>query len=213
MHQRHFNVERCAVKMTRMAKVAFFVAAFLCASFACASPDSAFKSALARSLDADATWTMVKTFEDSPFKFRFEGMVSCARGKGVVWSMERPLRSRIVMSERGMAFSGDGKGGKQVPTSELPHYQEIKKAIDVFLAGGDISFEKLFDLSYAGTREKWSVSFVPKRLDMRSIIKSVSVSGAEKIENVEFCYASGENAKIEFCEIAKGAHSLWKGRE
>ena len=213
MHQRHFDVEMCSVKMKRTAKVASFVAAVFCASLACASPDSAFRSALARSLDADATWTMVKTFEDSPFKFRFEGMVSCASGKGVVWSMERPLRSRIVMSERGMAFSGDGKASRQVPTGELPHYREIKKAIDVFLAGGDISFEKLFDLSYAGTRDKWSVRFVPKRLDMRRIIKSVCVSGAEKIENAEFCYASGEKAKIEFCEIAEGAHSLWKGCE
>ena len=202
--------------MKRMARAVFAVSAAFGALLASASPAApvdAFKSALGRALDADASWTMVKSFGDSPLRFRFEGMVSCAAGKGVVWSMERPLRSRIVMSERGMEFSGDGKGRRKVDPGELPHYLEIRQAIDGFLSGGEMPLGKIFDMSCGESHGKWRVELLPRRFDMRGVIKSVSVSGAETIENVEFRYASGENAKIEFRETARGAHSLWKALE
>ena len=172
-----------------------------------------FKTALARSLDADASWTMVKTIEDSPLKFRFEGVVSCFKGKGVIWSMEKPIKSKIAMLSEGIEFSGDGKGLRKVPSSEFPHYHEVRQAVDDFLAGGEVPFDRLFEVDSSVADGKWRVEFAPRRFDMRRIIRSVTVTGSEVVEKARFRYASGESADIEFRESGRAAHSLWKGRE
>jgi hypothetical protein len=127
--------------------------------------------------------------------------------------MERPLRTKITMSESGMKFSGDGKGCRETPSSELPYYREIKKAIDAFLDGGELPLEKLFELASEESGGRWRVELTPRRSDMRRMVKSVSVSGSETVEKVEFRYASGENACIDFRETARGVHSLWKEGE
>ena len=173
---------------------------------------SGFKDALRRALDADAVWTMTKTIGASPVKLKLEGRVSCAKGRGIVWSGEKPFKMRISMTADEMRFSGP-EGERTVPSSEMSHYKDVQSAIDGFLAGRDAPFGELFEISPEESASGWKVKFTPKRSDMRHVVNFVSVSGVETVDRVEFCYASGERAVFEFRETGRGTHALWKGGE
>jgi hypothetical protein len=188
------------------------VAVFLVLPVFAGELPSGFKDALRRALDADAVWTMTRTIGSSPLKLKLEGRVSCANGKGIVWSGEKPFKMRISMTADGMRFS-DPEGERTVPSAEMPHYKDVRSAIDGFLAGRDAPFGELFEISPEENASGWKVKFTPKRRDMRHVINSVSVSGAETVERAEFCYASGERAVFEFRETGRGTHALWKGGE
>ena len=82
----------------------------------------------------------------------------------------------------------------------MPHYGEIKKAIDCFAAGGPMTLEKLFNVRFAGDSRRWSVELLPKRRDMGYLIKSIRLSGAEKLDEAVLKFASGETSSIRFSE-------------
>jgi hypothetical protein len=188
------------------------VAVFLVLPVFAGELPSGFKEALRRALDADAVWTMTKTIGASPVKLKLGGRVSCAKGRGIVWSGEKPFKMRISMTADEMRFSGP-EGERAVPSSEMSHYKDVRSAIDGFLAGRDAPFGELFEISPEESASGWKVKFTPKRSDMRHVVNFVSVSGVETVDRVEFCYASGERAVFEFRETGRGTHALWKGGE
>jgi hypothetical protein len=188
------------------------IAVFLALSVSADELPSGFKTALRRALDADAVWTMTKTIGASPVKLKLEGRVSCAKGRGIVWSGEKPFKMRISMTAGEMRFS-DPEGERVVPSSEMSHYKDVRSAIDGFIAGHDAPFDELFEITPEESASGWNVKFTPKRSDMRHVIKSVSVSGAETLDRAQFNYASGECAVFEFRETGRGTHALWKGGE
>jgi hypothetical protein len=95
----------------------------------------------------------------------------------------------------------------------MPHYADVRSAIDGFLEGRDAPLGELFELSVSGSAAGWTVGLLPKRADMKMIVRSVSVSGGATVDRAEFRYASGERAIFEFRETGRGSRSLWKNGE
>jgi hypothetical protein len=195
-------------KVSAWVLLAGVVGSFLNSALA-AMPVS-FESALRRALDADASWTMTKTFSDSPVSIKLSGTVSCAKGKGIIWQGEKPFASRIEMTAKEMIFDTP-QTQRRASVSELDFYEDIRSAVDEFLAGKEMMFEEIFEVSANENGGSWRVGLTPKRSDMRSIIKSVMLEGSNTVERAVFNYRSGEKAVFQFKETGRGEHALWKG--
>lgn len=185
----------------------FFLLAAL--DLSAAEPPEGFKNALRRALDADARWTMTKTAVGSPVKVRLEGVVSCSRGEGIIWRGERPFRTGISLLKDMMVLSGRG-GERILLAGDMPHYADVRRAVDGFVFEGESRLGELFAVSSSVDGGKWRVELTPKRSDMRMIVESVVVWGGETVDKALFRYASGERALFEFEEICRGGRSLWK---
>lgn len=167
-----------------------------------------FESALRRALDADAGWTMTKTQEDSPIVVRASGSVSCVKGKGIFWKEVYPLRREMAMDAEGFFLCGENGARFEV---KPPRYQDIRRAVDVFLQGGQAPFGELFEEVFSESGGVWRVVLTPKRADMRRIVESVTVSGKETIAEARFGYASGETAVFRFTEKSRRGGAVLGG--
>jgi hypothetical protein len=177
---------------------------------AATNPRAGFENALRRALDSDASWTSVKTAENSPLKIKSEGKVSCIKGGGIFWQMIKPVKSSITMEAGQMKFE-DSKGVRTVAASEMPHYREIRKAVDGFFEGGSAPLEKLFKVKVDEHGEGWRAVLVPKRRDIGYIVKSIVLSGAVTLDEAVFTFNSGEVSSFRFSELPRSSVSTGKG--
>lgn len=184
---------------TKLTFAGFFLLAFGATAFG--DGREQFETALRRALDSSASWTMIKTIEGTPIKITSSGIVKCFKGQGIFWQMQKPFMSGISMKSNEMRFFGDD-GERVVPSSELPHYEEITKAIDEFASGKKGRFEKLFKIEMLNGASSWRVRLEPKRNDMRQLIKSLELTGGETLDVVVFCFSSGEKAVYTFKETS-----------
>lgn len=207
-----YGTRRCAASRT----VALLAAAALsCLSlFAAADrgPRAEFERALRRALESDASWTMEKTWENSPLKIKGEGSVSCVKGGGIVWRSVKPAVSSITMEAERMKFE-DSRGTRIADASEMPHYREIRKAVDGFFDGGGAPMERLFKVTAEKSGCGWRAVLVPKRRDLKHIVKSVELSGAQTLDRAVFSFGSGETSTFTFSELPRGGVSDPKGGE
>lgn len=179
---------------------AFLTAASLLACPAFAEPMAEFENAMRRAFTSSAAWTMTRTWTDSPIRMISSGTVSCSKGRGVLWRVEKPLSSSIDMRASEMIFS-DMKGCRRVENSKLPHYEEITKAIDGFLDGGAMEIEKLFKVGCSKAGAGWRIELIPRRRDLGYLLKSISLSGADTLNEAILTYASGERMALKFKAI------------
>ncbi|MBO5643281.1 MAG: hypothetical protein J6S51_04680 [Kiritimatiellae bacterium] len=191
-----FKASRLFIKFT-LVMISFFLSVIQ--SFA--NSREHFELALRRALDSSATWTMEKTIEGTPIRISSSGIVKCFKGQGIFWQMQKPFVSGISMKGKEMRFFGED-GERVVPSSEMPHYEEITKAIDEFASGKDVRFEKLFKIEASNlSTNQWRVRLEPKRRDMRQLIKFLELTGSATLNEVVFYFSSGEKAHYTFKEV------------
>lgn len=167
--------------------------------------------AFRRALDADAAWTLERRFAGSTRTLVSTGLVSCAVGRGIVWDVRHPFPSSVTMTTNAMVFV-DEEGRREKSLDDLPHYAEIRKMTDAFVAGDSKAFDGVFDLAAATTEDGgWTMTLTPEVRAMRRLFASVELSGAETITNAVLRTEDGGSSVIRFTELARGAHGLWKG--
>ena len=190
-------------RVKKTPRVLSLAAALICSAAAmfvsAAERPVPFENAMRRALTSSASWTMTKTWSDSPIRISSSGTVSCVKGGGIFWRVDKPIASSVSMTAGEMVFR-DMRGVRRIKDSDVPHYGEIKKAIDCFAAGGPMTLENLFNVRFAGDSRRWSAELLPKRRDMGYLIKSIRLSGAEKLDEAVLKFASGETSSIRFSE-------------
>ncbi len=192
--------------------VLFLVGVFLSFSlsaFAAELPPCA-AQAFRRALDADAAWTLERRFACSTRTLVSTGLVSCAVGRGIVWDVRHPFPSSVTMTTNAMIFV-DEEGRREKSLDDLPHYAEIRKMTDAFVAGDSKAFDGVFGLAAATTGDGgWVMTLTPEVRAMRRLFASIELSGAETITNAVLKTEDGGSSVIRFTELARGAHGLWK---
>ena len=172
---------------------------------------SACENAFRRALDADAAWRMERRIEGTDKTLVSTGIVSCAAKKGIVWDVRFPFRETVTMTTNSIVFADD-ESVRVKTLSELPHYESFRRLCDDFMDGDAESFDDVFKTEVRiGSNGVWKVVFKPSMRRMRRLVSEIEVSGVEKISNVVIRTGDGTCSRIEFVEIAPGAHSLWKG--
>lgn len=168
------------------------------------------ESALRRALDADASWKMERKLEGSNRTLVSTGLVSCAAQKGIIWDMRFPFAEKIAMTTDRMVFT-DEDGRREKTLSELPHYSRMREACDAFLAGDSDAFKAIVDIEIsAGEHGGWKAVFKPSNRNMRRIMEEVEMTGDETVERIVMRTKGGGITKIEFKEISRSTHLLWK---
>ena len=135
-------------------------------------------SALQKAMDSDAEWTMSRQLPGSSRALESRGTVSCRIGKGIVWTVKEPFESSVEMTTDAMIFT-DEDGRREKSLGDLPHYADIRKATDAFVAGNTNAFDGVFAVTERSFADGgWTVTLVPEVSAMKRLFTSVEVSGA-----------------------------------
>lgn len=172
-------------------------------------PPAVFVESMQRALDGDANWTMTKKMKSPALTLASSGKVSCYAGRGIVWQSMVPFMRQIRMTTNTMEFVSE-LDTKTKSLDELPHYVRIREQTDRFLQGNAEAFSQVFDWAWKNEKDRWTMTITPKRSDMRRLVLRAILSGTKTFDQVTLYYPSGEEVQIQFREIGRATHSLWK---
>lgn len=155
-------------------------------------------SALQKAMDSCADWTMSRQLPGSSRTLESRGTVDCRVGRGIVWSVTEPFSSSVEMTADSMVFT-DEDGRRVKPLDELPHYEDVRKATDAFVAGNTNAFEGVFSVTERRPAAGgWVVTLVPEVPAMKRLFTSVELSGAELPTNAVLKTDGGGSSVIRF---------------
>ena len=158
-------------------------------------------SAMQKAMDSDAEWTMARQLPGSSRALESRGNVSCRIGKGVVWTVKEPFESSVEMTPHAMIFT-DEDGRREKSLGELPHYADIRKATDAFVAGNTNAFDGVFAVTEKSLADGgWTVTLVPEVPAMKRLFTSVELSGAALLTNAVMKTGDGGCCMIRFREL------------
>ncbi len=179
----------------------FFAPLLTLAALAPNSFPSRFTSALRHALGANASWKMERILPGSTRPLLSTGTVECAVGKGIRWEALYPVPSLIEMTLDGMVFENEDERSVR-EADKLPHYTELCKAIDAFVAGDDDVFDGLVEIKTATVFDNgcWEASLEPKIREMRRIVTEIILSGATTPTGVVMRTSNGGLTTIRFTE-------------
>ena len=157
-------------------------------------------SALQKAMDSDAEWTMARQLPGSSRALESSGTVSCRTGKGIIWAVREPFESSVEMTANAMIFT-DEDGRREKTLGKLPHYADIRKATDAFVAGNTNAFDGVFAVTEKPFADGgWTVTLVPEVSAMKRLFTSIEVSGAALPTNVVMKTGDGGRSVILFKE-------------
>ena len=160
-------------------------------------------SAMQKAMDADAEWTMARQLPGSSRTLESRGTVSCRIGKGIVWTVKEPFESSVEMTTNAMIFVDEG-GRREKPLAKLPHYADIRKATDAFVAGNTNAFDGVFSVTERTLPDDgWAVTLVPEVSAMKQLFTSVELSGAALLTNAVLKTRGGGQSVIRFKELPR----------
>ena len=160
-------------------------------------------SALQQAMDSRAEWTMSRRLPGSSRTLESRGTVDCRIGKGIVWTVKEPFESSVEMTTNAMIFT-DEDGRRVKSLGELPHYADIRKATDAFVAGNTNAFDGVFTVEERRLPGGgWTVTLVPEVSAMRRLFTSVELSGATLPTNAVMKTGDGGQSVIRFKELSR----------
>lgn len=158
-------------------------------------------AALQKALDSNASWTMERRLSGSDRVLTSSGEVSCKAGVGIEWKVLRPFASSVSMTTNAMVFV-DEDGRREKSLDELPHYEDIRKATDAFVAGNDKAFDGVFTVEEQRLPpDGWRLVLKPEISAMRRLVEAIELSGAALPTNAVLLSADGTRSVIRFREI------------
>ena len=157
-------------------------------------------SAMQKAMDSDAEWTMSRQLPGASRTLESRGTVSCRTGKGIVWTVKEPFESSVEMMTDAMVFT-DEDGRREKSLGELPHYADIRRATDAFVAGNTNAFDGVFAVTEKSFADGgWTVTLVPEVSAMKRLFTSVELSGAALPTNAVMKTGDGGQSVIRFKE-------------
>ena len=160
------------------------------------SPEAALRAAL----DGSAEWTMERRLAGAASALKSSGRVDCRAGESIVWKTLEPFETSVTMSTNSMIFV-DEDGRREKPLDELPHYADIRKATDAFVAGDRTAFDGVFSLAETSLPGGgWRLEFKPEISAMKHLFTAIELSGAALPTNAVIHNADGGRSVIRFRE-------------
>ena len=185
-----------------MRRIALLFAAIASAAFAGAVViPSTCESALRRSMNGDAAWRMERTLAGSTKPLVSTGFVHTVAGEGIVWEVRWPFPSKVTMSTNSMTFVDD-EGTRTRPLSEMPHYEDIRREANRFLAGNPEAFDGAFRVDTLFTDDgRWKLIFVPEARAVKRIASSFELVGDRMLERALLRSPDGSVTTIVFTDL------------
>lgn len=123
------------------------------------------------------------------------GEFSVVRGQGVVWNLQSPMRSQLVIT-------GEGIQGADVGHNRAMSH--IGKILNQLLSGDLAVLEQQFNVSVERQDEDgWMLNLVPRSVILQKAIASVTLSGQRHIQQLVLNEASGDNTAVRFSALTE----------
>lgn len=141
-----------------------------------------------------------KTVPQIKRNFVSEGTFSIAQGYGILWNVNKPFPSTLVITaDKMIQKSAQGKTSV-MDASENAAFRHFSDMIQSAFSGKPKELYKHFSVYYCATgKNSWTAGFVPLESSVRSAVSALELTGgASALETVRIQSADGGTTLYEF---------------
>lgn len=132
------------------------------------------------------------------------GRVVFARGKGLVWQIERPYRYAYVFGANARVEI-DAKGERrQRQSGETGGASQGAQVFDALLRGDLAALRGFFDVQVQGSPEAWTAQLRPRRGEVAGVLRQLSLKGGREVKEIALAETSGDFTLITLRLASRG---------
>ena len=141
------------------------------------------------------------------------GRLVFARGQGVIWQIDAPLKLTYVLGEdRIVEISEDGIA--QVRTArDIPGLAQVGSLFRALLGAQTEALAELFTITPEGAIDAWHLTLVPKPGPIAQAMREIRMSGNRHVERIRIEEANGDSTTLVFRNLREDRALLPAERE
>nr|WP_276583953.1 outer membrane lipoprotein carrier protein LolA [Pseudomonas sp. RIT-PI-AD] len=116
-----------------------------------------------------------------------------ARGRGLLWFLETPLRQDYRITLDGIARRQDGAWQATAQQGAAARQNQLSLAL---LSGDSAALQRDFELDLQGGDDAWTLTLTPRALLLRQIFQAIRIQGGERVEQVELLETQGDRTLL-----------------
>lgn len=157
---------------------------------------SAILTELAKPAVVHAEFTQEKQLRVLSRPINSRGQVTIARGAGLIWQIESPLRMSIAIGEQQM-IETDSTGKRRVLGGDGNRLQaEIGRVFRSLLTADQSVLERYFALRAEGDMQHWRIELTPASAELGKFIRMLQLTGSTHIESIRVDEPNGDTTLI-----------------
>lgn len=126
------------------------------------------------------------------------GRLVLARGEGVVWQINTPLKLTYVMSERRIIeIAADGRATVR-SAKDLPGIDQVGRVFRALLGANLDALADTFSVSQEGTPDAWRFVLTPKPGPVSQFMRRIRLSGSRYVDRIVIEETNGDTTSIVF---------------
>lgn len=184
-------------------RLSFAYCALLCALFAIASAPARAADLLeeiAAGLDPAsvivAEFTQTRRIAALKKPVVSQGRVVFARGKGVIWQIERPYRYAYVLSPRKITEVRANGEKLEREAREVPGMAQASRVFEALLRA-DLDFlRQEFRIEAEGSPGAWAARLAPRDPAAAGVLGRLAMKGGRQVSEIEFVESNGDSTLL-----------------
>lgn len=133
------------------------------------------------------------------------GRVIFARGKGVVWQIERPYRYAYVLGSQATTeinAAGDRINRK---SGGAPSLAPVSRVFEALLRADLVQLREHFHIELSGTPRDWRAELAPREAALAGFMQRLVIKGGRQLAEIEFGESNGDTTRIRLRHRESGA--------
>lgn len=147
-----------------------------------------------------------KFLSDIPKPLKSSGNYVISRGQGIWWHTQLPFDSDFILTAGSMVQLDDGKVSARLSAEQQPGLRVVG---DVFFSIFSLDPSALagnFELfGQRGQRDAWTMGLRPRASALRNVMSETVITGAVRVDKVEFWDSHGDRTEITLSSSANAA--------
>jgi len=142
----------------------------------------------------NAKFEQIKTIEVLSKPLRSQGVMWMSESGDLVWQVNRPIKSTIVINDQGMVQFD--RHDKKIAKQKMFSMDEISLMF-LNIANGNLEeLEKGFDMTWKCQIGTWEVMLEPKNKKISNFLSALSIRGDTKIQQFSYTEPRGDTTEI-----------------
>jgi outer membrane lipoprotein-sorting protein len=127
-------------------------------------------------------------------------------GRGMIWHTRDPFEDTLVLTS-GNASRLTAEGKLERVRDGNRGVSQVSGMLQSLLAGKSDEAMRQFTITADGTKDRWTLHFVPRQARMAKVLAGITLKGDAFLQSIEVDLASGERTVITFAN-SRDAESL-----
>lgn len=124
-----------------------------------------------------------------------EGYMVLTKEAGLLWKTEKPFADVFGFSKKSVGSVNDREQWIVKPNT---YFAPMQDALEKFLAGNTIDFERDFFVSVSGDKNHWSVVAAPRSQNLSVRLSEIQCTGSRTVQSLRIVQPDGTTTEVTF---------------